>query len=129
MEQVQVKKSIDEVKKIVKNVKCVLFGVDFYFHVRKYKESMYLQVSFLAPGIDDMLKDVKTIETQWCRKWVLQSVMTPTEIVRTCYKAAFAAMQHEMEESFMYKNVRIYNPHRDIEELVKTNFLLDKRTE
>ncbi len=66
------------------------------------------------------------IEIQKCRKWLLSYHMTNNEIVGTAFKAIQAAEEHETREFFLYKNVRVMNPHfsyDDIAELVKENKL------
>jgi hypothetical protein len=45
--------------------------------------------------------------------------MTPSEVVRTAYKAVVAAQEHEVGEHFKYKNELIYCPHVDVEALVE----------
>jgi hypothetical protein len=55
---------------------------------------------------------------QWSgRKWHLSPHMTTTEIVNTAFKAFQAAVDHELRESFLYRGVRIYDPHTDVEAL------------
>lgn len=53
------------------------------------------------------------------RKWLLSPHMTPSEIVNTALKAVLTAIEHEAREKFTYKGVTIYDPHTDVEELVK----------
>jgi hypothetical protein len=113
-----------QLQEIVSKVKCTIFGISFRFHVRYHKESPYLQITFYAPDVNDPTR----IEEQFCRKWVLQYVMTPSEVVRTCYKAAEAAILHELQEEFKYSDVPIYNPHWDVEQLV-INLKTDTRHE
>ena len=51
------------------------------------------------------------------RKWMLSRFMCRTEIVRTAYKAYMAAIKHEAQEIFKYKNAAIYSPHFNVEVL------------
>jgi hypothetical protein len=44
--------------------------------------------------------------------------MVPNEIVTTAFKAVMTAMEHEVRESFKYRDVAIYNPHLDPDSLV-----------
>lgn len=64
--------------------------------------------------------DINTGEMMWqhCRKWFISSWSTETEVVRTVYKAIFAAEEHEICEKFKYKNASIYNPHTPVGVLV-----------
>lgn len=75
-------------------------------------DGFLIQVVFLA-------EDNKTGTRTWqtCRKWYLSSHSTPTEVVRTIYKAGLAAIQHEFEETFKFRGVPIYNPHRDVAQI------------
>jgi len=74
---------------------------------------------------------------QHCRKWYVSQHSTVTEVVRTAYKAGIAALEHEFDETFKYKNVSIYNPHINVEALrlwnqltgPNGNFEYDKRPE
>ena len=52
------------------------------------------------------------------RKWLLSVHMCVTEVVQTCYKAITTAEEHEINEGFKYKGVRVYNPHRSIDFLL-----------
>ena len=98
---------------IVKDISCKMGGYVFSFHVREYNSAPYLQIFFNAPCSDSGIS-----QQQICRKWILQYTMSKSEVVRTAYKAATAAYQHECEEEFRYKGVPIYSPHTDVEALV-----------
>lgn len=49
---------------------------------------------------------------------MLSPYMCPNEIVTTAFKAVMTAMEHEVRESFRYKDVAIFNPHLDPDALV-----------
>jgi hypothetical protein len=107
--------TIEQIKEIVDEIQ---YRPDWEFHVGKYENSTitkgiierspWLQIRFFA---DD--------EMQHCRKWQLSFHMTPSEIVRTAWKAVLAAEEHEAAERFRYKGVMIYNPHFDVDALVE----------
>jgi hypothetical protein len=80
----------------------------------------FLQCIFMAP--DNYTGE---LSEQRCRKWQLSCYMTPSEVVRTAYKAVLAAQEHEVGEHFRYKNELIYCPHFDVEALVEIS--RDKR--
>lgn len=48
---------------------------------------------------------------QSCRKWMLSWHMTESEVVRTAYKAALAAEEHECSENFLFNGAMLFNPH------------------
>jgi hypothetical protein len=72
----------------------------------------YLKWVFTAPDIHSGEPEI-----QHCRKWQLSYHMTNSELVRTAYKAVLAAEEHEAAEAFHYKNVMVYNPHMNVEQL------------
>ena len=94
---------------------------------------MYLQVQFWAYDVDAhervrfQLSAHNFRKLQKGRKWVLSPYMTPTEIVRTAHKAIRTAVEHEVDENFMYKNHRIYGPHIDVEALIEASQKLEVR--
>lgn len=102
--------TLETLEKIIAEVICEKMD----FVVREHGNAPYLQIFFEAPDIytDEM-------EEQACRKWVLQFTMSNTEVVRTAYKAAEAAVIHELQEQFRYRGSRVYDPHLDVEQLVE----------
>lgn len=101
--------TFESLENLIMDIGCL----NFEFLVREHNEAPYLQIIFES-------KDVITskIETQYCRKWALQYTMADTEVVRTAYKAAEAAVIHELQESFIYKGTRIFDPHLDVNAIV-----------
>jgi hypothetical protein len=71
-----------------------------------------IQLIFSGPDVEKPLGEP---EEQHCRKWYVSCFATDTEVVRTAYKACEAALLHELDESFLLDDQRIFNPHRDIE--------------
>jgi hypothetical protein len=88
---------------------------DWNFTIHETNGSPYLQITFLE-------KDSAgsgTYQLQFCRKWQLSYHMVPSEIVRTAYMAVRAAVLHETDELFKYKETAIFNPHIDLDKLSK----------
>jgi hypothetical protein len=52
------------------------------------------------------------------RKWFVSRDCTPSDVVRTAFKSVVTWAEHEARESFKYKDVRVFNPHLDIEAMV-----------
>jgi hypothetical protein len=75
-------------------------------------EDWWMQWRFM--DLDNMAEDPFPPQLQSCRKWKLSPHMTPSEIVRTCFKAALVAEEHEASEKFTFKGTMVFNPHRDI---------------
>jgi hypothetical protein len=73
-----------------------------------------LHVEFVAPDLV-----TGEVETQKSRKWLLSYWMTRSEVVQTCFLAIMTAVEHELRESFKYKDKAIYGPHFDVEWLLQ----------
>lgn len=86
---------------------------DLILDLRYDEDRPYLQVR-CTNG-----KDSKTGESAvWTsRKWMLSYHMVKSEVVRTAYKAYVAALMHEADETFKYKDATIYNPHANVDVL------------
>jgi hypothetical protein len=74
----------------------------------------WLQVQFAA--FDPTAGDVAW---QKGRKWYVSCHATPSELVQTAFKAVMTAMEHEVRESFYYRNAAIFGPHFDVDELAQ----------
>ena len=103
-------KTLKEIEEIVNNINFC----NWIFYIGSKNDVPYLQVQFIAAN-----NDTGIVELQKCRKWQLSYYMTTSEIIRTAFKAVLAAVEHEAAENFLYKNVRIFNPHVDVEALVE----------
>lgn len=100
---------------------------DWEFHVKKKGPVIYLQIQFMAPesfqffnpdgGDLGRNSNSRFTERQYCRKWLLSTHMTPSEIVGTCHTAVIQAEIHEISENFRYKGTLVFNCHRDVEAL------------
>ena len=53
------------------------------------------------------------------RKWFLSPHMTSSEVVQTALKAVLTAVEHEVREQFLYRGHSIFDPHYDLDLLVK----------
>lgn len=103
-------KTFLEIKTIISRIKYKEWFID----VKDSEGRAYLQVSFVAPDIATGEREV-----QKGRKWWLSPHMTETEIVTTAFKAVVAAEEHEVRENFRYDDQLIYNPHFNVNDLVK----------
>jgi len=113
--------TLDTLDEIVSELDCG----EFHFFVDEYNGSPYLQIFFEAPDVN-----TGEMQLQYTRKWTLQYTMCNTEVVRTAFKAAEAAIIHELQEKFTYRGARVYDPHMDVEKLVdiiKHNNMQDTR--
>ncbi len=78
----------------------------------------YLQAKFSAPytGPDGKPTGVTTLHHT--RKWLLSKWMTRSELVQTAFKCVLTSVEHEAREQFTYRDVPVFGPHFNVEELV-----------
>lgn len=75
---------------------------------------------FLRVHNPEGINNVTSEDEPWSgRWWRLSEHMTDSEIVGTAFKAVVTALEHEARENFLYKGHAVYDPHLDVEELVK----------
>jgi hypothetical protein len=102
-------KDEQRIREVVDNVKFMNWNL----FVGNDGDRLYLQVKFDAECVV-----TGDIQRQHCRKYFLSKHMCETEIVRTAHQAVHTAMEHEVNEHFLYKGVRVYNPHVSIDALM-----------
>lgn len=71
-----------------------------------------LQLRYNEPDVD-----TGKMEEQHARKWYLSPHATESEIVRTAFAACMMSAEHRVREHFMYKGIRVFGPHVDVEAL------------
>ena len=92
-------------------IACVSYN-DWVYDIKLDGDRPYLQISFSE--IDTVTNEM----ADWtCRKWFLSYHMTDSEVVQTAFLATKTAIQHELRESFKYRDEAIFRPHFDIEAL------------
>lgn len=110
--------SIQDTRDLLKRIKMSMFGKKFTIRCEVdniYEDGrVFLQVVYFAAC-------TKTGEEQeWHgRKWYLSNYMTKDEVVKTCFTAFKAVIEHEIMEGFTVDNKVLFNPHVDFEELLK----------
>ena len=76
-------------------------------------------------------------QTYLGRKWHIPDRASPSDIVRTAFKAVVTWQEHEAREKFMYRGIPVFGPHSDVDDLVQfvagtsqheTPHLLDARS-
>lgn len=73
---------------------------------------LYIQVQFLA--WDNILE---SYQYQHGRKWYISNYAVKSEIVGTLLKAVLTAEEHEVRESFRYRNQPIFQTHYNVDTL------------
>jgi len=110
--------TINDVKKILSNVnfsKYSCLDMDYQFQVNLSAENLFLiRASFVRKDIES-----GKIERGWGR-WHTTPVNTATEtsIVMTAYVCVKMIVEHELLEGFEYLGEKLFNPHKNIDELV-----------
>jgi hypothetical protein len=93
-------------------VQDVTLPVGWIVRILNKGDGFLLQIVFTAKDTDS-----GEFVEQRCRKWYVSSHSTVTEIVRTLYKAGKAALEHEFSETFKYKDIAIFHPHRSVDDM------------
>ena len=98
---------------------------DWEFHaIEQSNGEVFLQLSWVGPDTDtDEYAELKS------RKWKLSAWMTKSEVVQTAFKAVMTAEEHETREAFKYRNVAIFGPHFDVDEMAAHIIKKDTRHE
>jgi len=106
----QESKTFEEVREIV-------FRVKFrYMRITAIDKNgtWFLQVQY-----ED--NDVSSGENkeQHGRKWYISPYATESEIVQTAFKAVLTSQEHIAREWFTYKGRRVFQPHYNVNDLIK----------
>jgi hypothetical protein len=87
---------------------------DWEFLITEKGDGFLIQISYRTVDVD-----TGEMALQKGRKWYVSSWAIESEIVQTCLKAVITVMEHEAREHFLYKGVRAFGPHFDINALVE----------
>ena len=104
---------LDHVYLLVSDIEATVLGCDIGFTVARDRKRpktgrIFLQCCYEAT--DSNTGEVK----EWHgRKWYLSDHMTDDEVVKTCFAALKATVEHEVMESFLVGGVKVFNPHVD----------------
>lgn len=89
-----------------------LSHVEFTNHVFQAEETpggFHLWLSGLEPD-----SYTGKMEVQESRRWFISNKCTPSDVVRTAFKATATWAEHEARETFKYKGARVFSPHFDL---------------
>lgn len=104
-------RTFEETKAIINLIS--LDGLDRHFLLMTKGDGFLLQVAYYEA---DIFSKKETL--QKARKWYISPYMTVSEIVRTAHMAVQTSYRHVVDEHFLYKGVRVFSPHPNVEELV-----------
>lgn len=112
---------IDLVKSLVgsitlKQINEALSKVTYANHTFSAEETVggfHLWISALEP-----CTYTGAMEMQEGRKWFISTKCTPSDVVRTAFKAVATWAEHEVRENFKYSQTRVFSPHLELNNLV-----------
>ena len=120
-------KTLEEILKLVQRIKMDFFGIEFNIRVETDNKNtsggrIFIQIIYNAPCTKS-----KEVQEWHGRKWYLSEYMTQDEVIKTCYAAFKAAVEHEVMEGFKVDNITLFNPHINFEELLSISHKEIKR--
>ena len=110
---------IEEFKSIISKIKYKDWSLKWF----SIENGFLLQWIFMEK--DATKAEDETLYEQYCRKWYVSKYSTKTEVIRTAWLAVQQAVMHEVAESFLYNNVRLFDPHTDYVSL--TEYMIDAK--
>ena len=95
----------------------------------RYKPEFSFRSKWDGLGSDNWIQVILVDdgEIHHCRKWRISKHMTESEIVQTAFLAIRTAEEHETREKFQYKGSAIFQPHRNVNDLISTADSFDVR--
>lgn len=111
--------TLAQVKLLVSTLSASVPGMEVTFTAtrdlkRPEDGRVFIQCSY------DALCTVSGLPRTWKgRKWYLSDHMTEDEVVKTCYAAFKAAVEHEVMEGFKVNGQRVFNPHTPYQVLMQ----------
>lgn len=100
-------RTLDEIKLVCSNIAYKDWSLEIQDIVRGFLiKWVFLEKDLTNPNDPNLYK-------QECREWFISRACTDTQIIRTVYLALKQAIDHELNEQFLYCGVRIFDPHAD----------------
>lgn len=106
---------------LVSCIAATMLGQVFSFRVardvkRPEDGRIFIQCTYTAPC------SVTCEPKEWHgRKWYLSDHMTHDEIVKTCFAAFKATVEHEVMEGFTFMGSKVFNPHAHFNALIEAS--------
>ena len=106
------------VRKIIEPITASVFGNEVSFKVSHDDEFDNGRI-YIQPYYVDLCRQTCE-EKEWKgRKWYLSKHMTEDEVVKTCYAAFKACVEHEIMEGFQYNSEPVFNPHAPFKKCIE----------
>lgn len=110
--------NLEDVQKIISEVRFVLFGERFTFFVLPKGDGFLIQVGAWLPD-NDPNSSCEGESLQKGGKHYISSHACKEEVVNKCWYACQDFIIHEAREVFKYKGVAIYQPHWQVDKLLE----------
>lgn len=116
--------TLEDVKKILSDINFAEYScidMNWDFEVKESNDLYLIRTSFKRKDIDN-----GKFGTGWGR-WHTTPIpyATETSIVMTAWVCVKMIIDHELLEGFEYKEKKVFNPHKSIDELVYPEILTD----
>lgn len=111
---------IKEIKKIVKNISFAPSNLDmgWKWQVKEsYEKDSVLNGFFIRTSFKRPDTNTGKVGTGYGRWMFVHKDADDRSIVMTAWVCAKLIVEHEMLEMFKYKNCRVFNPHKSLEDL------------
>lgn len=107
-------KQVEEILSRINFAKYSCLDMDFKFEAKEIDELFLIRTSFMRKDIDS-----GEFGKGWGR-WhtTPKSTASETSIIMTAWICVKMVVEHELLEAFEYCNKKIFNPHKNLEELV-----------
>lgn len=120
-----------QIREIIKNITFAPSNLDmgWKFQIKEIAEGFLIRTSFKRPDTNS-----GKIGTGYGRWMFINKDTTETSVVMIAWLCSELIVRHELLEAFKYKEVRILNPHKSLEELafpheLETNYRLISQPE
>lgn len=108
--------NLQEINEITTRLGTSLFGKIFLIRVEednKFGGRIFIQITY-----HDYCRLTNEYKEWHGRKWYLSEHMTTDEVIKTCFVAFKAVIEHEVMEAFTVDGKVLFNPHVNYEELL-----------
>jgi hypothetical protein len=112
--------NIQEIKKIIKNISFAPSNLDmgWKWQAKESGEGFLIRTSFKRPDTNS-----GKIGTGYGRWMYVDKNIDARGLVMTAWLCAKLIVDHELMEAFLYKNVRLFDPHKSLEDLAHPHVL------
>ncbi len=119
-------RTMSEIRDLISRISMTIF--DKVFKIRCEVDNKYDAGRLFVQAIYTAKCNKTGEEKEWHgRKYYLSEYMEDDEIIKTCFTAFKAAVDHEVMEGFKVDGIVLFNPHVKFEELLKVSHLETQR--